>query len=132
VGAGFTKALDKKSDKARIDYLNFIQAKKNKGYTAVDLLGTCVFTYMYINNDQTWTCVVSMIAQDGVKNKNNTQPINYKALELCLMQFTKHSSSNNCIVQMPRIGCGLAGGEWHKIEPLINKWSINPTYVYDF
>jgi len=36
---------------------------------------------------------------------------------------------------MPRIGCGLAGGTWNKIEPLINQTLIKnevETYVYDF
>jgi hypothetical protein len=36
---------------------------------------------------------------------------------------------------MPRIGCGLAGGKWSKIEPLIDRTLIAhqiPTTVYDF
>lgn len=36
---------------------------------------------------------------------------------------------------MPRIGCGLAGGTWDKIEPLIKDaiTSIEiPVIVYDF
>ena len=35
---------------------------------------------------------------------------------------------------MPRIGCGLAGGTWDKIEPLINESLVKneiETYVYD-
>ncbi|GAB5527155.1 MAG: hypothetical protein Roseis2KO_50270 [Roseivirga sp.] len=38
-------------------------------------------------------------------------------------------------VHMPRIGCGLAGGKWEKIEPLIEKTLITNqinTFVYDF
>jgi hypothetical protein len=34
---------------------------------------------------------------------------------------------------MPRIGCGLAGGEWSKVEEIINR--VMPdvdVYVYDF
>ncbi len=36
---------------------------------------------------------------------------------------------------MPRIGCGLAGGKWEVIEPLIDKTLIKNhiiTTVYDF
>lgn len=135
-GAGFTKAIDKQWQKPKTDYLDFVYNKKREGFTPNDLLGNCVFTYIPNPHAKTWVCIVNMIAQNGVKSKNNTQPINYYALELCLKDF-KRQFNNSIkhdieVVQMPRIGCGLAGGEWNKIEPLINKWSINPTYVYDF
>jgi hypothetical protein len=34
---------------------------------------------------------------------------------------------------MPRIGCGLAKGDWDQVEPLIQE-SLGdiPVYVYDF
>ncbi|WP_285749234.1 hypothetical protein [Lentzea sp. NBRC 105346] len=35
---------------------------------------------------------------------------------------------------MPRIGCGLAGGEWDRIEPLITSELVDhdiPVTVYD-
>jgi O-acetyl-ADP-ribose deacetylase (regulator of RNase III) len=38
-------------------------------------------------------------------------------------------------VHMPRIGCGLAGGTWDKIEPIINNSLIKSgveVFVYDF
>jgi O-acetyl-ADP-ribose deacetylase (regulator of RNase III) len=41
----------------------------------------------------------------------------------------------NASVHMPRIGCGLAGGEWSKVEPIIIetlcKNGVEVT-VYDF
>ena len=36
---------------------------------------------------------------------------------------------------MPRIGCGLAGGRWELVEPLVAKALLVrdvPTTVYDF
>jgi hypothetical protein len=36
---------------------------------------------------------------------------------------------------MPRIGCGLAGGNWSEIEPLIEQFLCGPgvaVSVYDF
>jgi len=38
-------------------------------------------------------------------------------------------------VHMPRIGCGLAGGRWDRIEPLIDTALCQrgvPVTVYDF
>jgi hypothetical protein len=37
-------------------------------------------------------------------------------------------------VHLPRIGCGLAGGKWEKVEPLIEKTFLTqeiPVFVYD-
>jgi len=36
---------------------------------------------------------------------------------------------------MPRIGCGLAGGKWSEVEPLIESAIVDAgvaAYVYDF
>jgi O-acetyl-ADP-ribose deacetylase (regulator of RNase III) len=38
-------------------------------------------------------------------------------------------------VHMPRIGCGLVGGEWTEVEPLIEQHMVVagvPLTVYDF
>jgi O-acetyl-ADP-ribose deacetylase (regulator of RNase III) len=38
-------------------------------------------------------------------------------------------------VHMPRIGCGLAGGDWSKVEPLITRRLTDKgiaVYVYDY
>jgi len=38
-------------------------------------------------------------------------------------------------VHMPRIGCGLAGGKWEKIEPIILSELIDKginVFVYDY
>jgi hypothetical protein len=40
----------------------------------------------------------------------------------------------NATVHMPRIGCGLAGGTWERIEPLIQRTLIDAgieAHVYD-
>lgn len=48
--------------------------------------------------------------------------------------FCNLAIDNKATVHMPRIGCGLAGGTWDKIEPLINESLVKneiETYVYD-
>lgn len=133
-GVGFTKAIDQKWQQPRIDYENFISKYLMEGYSKTDLLGKCIFTYMTDYNQNQSICIVSMIAQNGVRNKNNSKPIDYNALELCLKNFNGEylfHGTKNSIIQMPYIGCGLAGGDWFKIEPLIQKWVKVPTYVYE-
>ena len=57
------------------------------------------------------------------------------AVEQGLAKVAEQSVADGASVHMPRIGCGLAGGEWSQIEPLIDKTLIAAgvnVYVYDF
>jgi len=79
--------------------------------------------------------VINMIAQEGVFRVSvRKPPIRYPALEECLTLVADHIKETGGSVHMPRIGCGLAGGKWDKVEPIINKTLILaeiPTFVYD-
>lgn len=83
------------------------------------------------------TYVANMIAQRDIKPNPSTGvlPIRYEAIETCLEKLANEAKSLNASIHMPRIGCGLAGGKWDIIEPLIVKTLIAndiDTYVYDF
>lgn len=71
-----------------------------------------------------------MIAQEGIRWEGKVPPIRYDALETCLKSAYKHAKDNNLIVAMPRIGCVLAGGDWHIIETIIKKTMTVETYIY--
>lgn len=77
-----------------------------------------------------------MIGQHGIKRAaNGTPPIRYEAIDQCLIKVGEFAIDHNCSVHMSRIGCGLAGGQWEKIEPLVIKNLINQgigVVVYDF
>ena len=62
-----------------------------------------------------------MVAQHGVRAVHRIPPIRYEALERCLEKVADQAKELKASVHMPRIGCGLAGGEWTKIEPLISR-----------
>jgi O-acetyl-ADP-ribose deacetylase (regulator of RNase III) len=79
--------------------------------------------------------VINMIAQKGIGiDKDGKPPIRYDALEACLDKVGVLVSQERGTIHMPRIGCGLAGGTWDKVEPLIieqlSKRGLNVT-VYD-
>lgn len=40
-------------------------------------------------------------------------------MQRCLTALAGHATRLTASVHMPRIGCGLAGGRWERIEPLI-------------
>ena len=76
-----------------------------------------------------------MIAQEGLKRINNITPIRYEAVRACLNTIAVEGKKLNASIHMPRIGCGLAGGKWDKIETIITETlSSNDleVYVYDF
>jgi len=86
-----------------------------------------------VNED---TCVCNMIAQHGIRSKftNNDEipPIRYEAVRSCLSLLVEYikkskrdgewfSKFDTVVAHMPRIGCGLAGGQWAEIEKIINE-----------
>lgn len=76
-----------------------------------------------------------MIGQRGVRGASNPSPIRYDALDTALAKLAAYAKgfedacNDKCVAgisvtsafHMPRIGCGLAGGEWCKVEALLIK-----------
>lgn len=58
-----------------------------------------------------------MIAQKDLISQENPRPLKYKYLEKCLYQLLQ--CNENYPIHMPRIGTGYGGGDWNKIEPMI-------------
>jgi O-acetyl-ADP-ribose deacetylase (regulator of RNase III) len=84
--------------------------------------------------DDIW--VANMLAQRDTKpDKDGIPPIRYIFVAQCLERVKQFARKQQASVHMPRIGCGLAGGQWAEIEPIINKELIAheiETTVYDF
>lgn len=66
--------------------------------------------------------VANLIGQHNIYNDENGDPhIRYEAVKRGLQIITDFAYEINAKVQMPRIGCGLAGGSWDRIEKLIRQ-----------
>ncbi len=63
--------------------------------------------------------VANMVAQHGMRTGSSGPPIRYDATEECLNALAEHAVRLTASVHMPRIGCGLSGGRWDRIEPLV-------------
>jgi len=68
--------------------------------------------------------VANMIAQHGFGDGG--PPIRYDALGDCLHKVGQYCLTRDtdvpwASVHMPRIGCGLAGGRWEDVEPVIDR-----------
>ncbi len=82
--------------------------------------------------------VANMVGQHKIAtrhDKASEPPIRYPALEDCLASLAEYALEQNASVHMPRIGCGLAGGRWELIEPLIETHLCRvgiSVCIYDF
>ncbi|MBB5867738.1 O-acetyl-ADP-ribose deacetylase (regulator of RNase III) [Allocatelliglobosispora scoriae] len=65
------------------------------------------------------TWVANMIGQHGMKTGSKGPPIRYDAVQRCLDALAGPVIELGASVHMPRIGCGLAGGTWSRIEPIV-------------
>lgn len=79
--------------------------------------------------------VANMVAQHGTRSSRSSgPPIRYEALQECLRRLAVQAADLKASVHMPRIGAGLAGGRWSRIEPLITAELTArgiPVTVYD-
>ena len=81
------------------------------------------------------TVVANMIGQHGIRGHGKLPPIRYEAVDKALGRVGEEALKMDASVHMPRIGCGLAGGSWDRIEPLIISRLSNQgiaAVVYDF
>ena len=81
--------------------------------------------------------VANMVGQHGKRRKGDTgpPPVRYGAIEQCLGAVAAKAQELGASVHMPRIGCGLAGGKWEKIEPLVIAQGCErdvEVWVYDY
>lgn len=63
--------------------------------------------------------VANLLAQHGYRSAANPVPLRYDALERCLKALAERACTEGASIHMPRIGAGLAGGDWTRIESLI-------------
>lgn len=114
MGAGIAKSIKQEFPEAyEVDY-NTVKGDKRKlgGYTEVfipeyDLIVFNLYTQYHY----------------GMGKAN----IDYRALAQCMEKLS--IDYPNLIIGMPKIGAGLAGGDWSKIEPIIERYLPNTIIV---
>ena len=125
-GKGFVMAISKRWKKPENQYREWFKSKD--GFE----LGKVQF--VQVEEDLS---VANLIGQHKInKDENGNAPIRYNAIEDGLKEVALFAKENNASIHMPRIGCGLAGGKWEMIEPIIilktlSENNIEVT-VYDF
>lgn len=143
MGAGVALAISKKWPIVKSEYLKWYKdgieglpfELGNFQIVSVDSVEPQPINESAING-RVFTYVVNLIGQEGIGVKNGKTPIRYNALRNGFLELSKIIvNSPNCSVHMPRIGCGLAGGRWEEVEPIILETLCEfgiPVTVYDF
>lgn len=125
-GKGFVLAISRRWPEPEQAYRQWFKERAENDFA----LGSVQFV-----SAEKYIWVANMVAQHGMKNNGRNPPIRYEAVAQCLEKVCGKAKELGASVHMPRIGCGLAGGKWDKIEPLIvEKLSENDiaVTVYDF
>ncbi len=109
-GKGFVLAISKRWPEPEAAYRAWHKnrSKNDFGLGAIQVVP--VEPYIWVAN---------MVAQRGMKTGSNGPPIRYEAVRACLKKLAEAANELAASVHMPRIGCGLAGGRWEEIEPII-------------
>lgn len=128
-GRGFTASLSQRSRDPEQVYRHWVRAAQQQGASSQLLLGLIRPT-MIPDSDVTG---IHMIAQDGVRSANEPKPLVPEALEQCLFRAADLVRRSNLQACMPRIGSGLAGGDWdNEIVPMIERaFGDQRVIVYD-
>jgi O-acetyl-ADP-ribose deacetylase (regulator of RNase III) len=125
-GKGFVVAVSKRWKEPEAAYRAWHKgrSKNDFGLGAIQLVS--VEPYLWVAN---------MVAQHGMKTGSQGPPIRYEAVRACLKALAVEAKRLEASVHMPRIGCGLAGGRWEEIEPILSEELIAKgveVTVYDF
>ena len=63
--------------------------------------------------------VANLIGQRGIRRSKGAPPVRYEAIRAGLRRVAEFALDRGASVHMPRIACGLAGGRWERVEPIL-------------
>jgi O-acetyl-ADP-ribose deacetylase (regulator of RNase III) len=125
-GKGFVLAISKRWAEPEEAYRKWYASGREGGFELGAVQFVLVEPYIWVAN---------LIGQRGTKTGSSGPPVRYEAIATGLQLVAAKALELGASVHMPRIGCGLAGGEWAQVEPLILEHlcgrGVSVT-VYDF
>lgn len=124
-GSGFVMGISKRWPDPERAYREWHEGKDDNDFR----LGALQIVRV---SDTLW--VANLVAQHGTEPSDAGPPIRYGALELALHTLSQRALQLDATVHMPRIGCGLAGGQWDDVQPRVQRALGDrsvPVVVYD-
>jgi O-acetyl-ADP-ribose deacetylase (regulator of RNase III) len=71
-----------------------------------------------LSTPESGVTVAHICAQHGVRSRTNPVPLHTQSLRAGLFALAQVVLEGTVVV-MPKLGCGLAGGTWPEVEPII-------------
>ena len=122
-GRGFVGALSARWKEPEREYRRWFEEGHEFALGAIQLVQV---------EEDLW--VANMIGQHSIETRSPGPCVRYPAIATALEAVAEEAKHLSASVHMPRIGCGLAGGEWSLIEPIIEAQLVAQgveTYIYD-
>lgn len=129
-GRGFVAALSRRWKEPELNYRAWHQGKGDIPFE----LGQVQFVPVTAD-----LIVANLIGQRDIKrskdqSKSSLPPIRYEAVRKGLKSIALRANQLQASIHMPRIGCGLAGGNWEEIQKIVEEELSAKdieVYVYD-
>jgi O-acetyl-ADP-ribose deacetylase (regulator of RNase III) len=124
-GRGFVVALSRRWPEPEQCYRAWHRGESEKPF----VLGEVQFVQV---GSTLW--VANLIGQRDVRPVEGVPPVRYEAIRKGLRRVAAEARRLGASVHMPRIGCGLAGGQWEDVGKIVEEELVNsgvPVTVYD-
>ncbi|MDT9686155.1 macro domain-containing protein [Streptomyces sp. TRM76323] len=124
-GKGFVVALSRRWPEPEAAYRRWHRERAGNDFGLGAVQYVQVGPYLWVAN---------MVGQRGMRTGSNGVPVRYGAIDTALAALAGKAVELGASVHVPRIGCGLAGGRWSRVEPLIAERLVArgiPVTVYD-
>ncbi len=74
-----------------------------------------------------------LCCQDGLPGKDNPEPLKYPMMGACIDKLGRTAADMQAEIHMPKMGCGLARGDWNLVSPFLLKLIPEsvPVFVYE-
>lgn len=111
-GKGFVLALSRRWPEPEAAYRAWHRGRATNDFG----LGAARFVQV-----EPYVWVANMVGQRGIRTGSKGVPVRYEAIDAALALLAGKAVELGASVHMPRIGCGLAGGTWARVEPLVTE-----------
>lgn len=110
-GKGFVLALSRRWPEPEAAFRRWHRERAGNDFGLGALQVVQVEPYVWVAN---------LVGQRGIRTGRSTGvPVRYEAIDTALAALGDRAPELGASVHMPRIGCGLAGGRWERVEPLV-------------
>ncbi|MGW3247085.1 macro domain-containing protein [Streptomyces sp. NPDC001070] len=124
-GRGFVLAISRRWPEPEAAYRRWHRERAKNDFD----LGAVQFVQVA---ERVW--VANLVGQRGIRTGSKGAPVRYDAIGTGLAAVAGKAAELGASVHMPRIGCGLAGGRWERVAPLIEEQLVRKgiaVTVYD-